>query len=137
MKIKTIFPRWFSPYCRPTRPLKPSEFFEKYKREETIYHGEGVFQISEPCLLEVELDSSSCYYESDRPTIKVFKVSRVLEKNTRYETDLKRYERQNEVYKKNEKEWKVLKEKWDENERVKKENKERKLLENLKKKYES
>lgn len=150
MKTKTKYPSWFYHGFQPTDVpdyLHPKETIEEDKEIEYLRNCEE-YQTSEeyngqPVFIKWELDHSGCYYESDRPDIKVVKFIKVTKPNPRYKKEVKTFEAQKKHIEFQRKEWGKWKAIWDEEQseknkldKLKAEKREKLLYNKLKKKYE-
>lgn len=138
-KIK--YPKGFSPHFKPTFPYsKPSKIIPAYTElsKTRIYDGEEL-EVEEGVTYKITLDYdyASCYYPSDIPSIEAYliKFSEEEMENSNYESELRNYNYLKNKHKKELTEWNKWKVLWDEEQAKNKEASERKLLDELKQKY--
>ena len=141
MKEKDIF-KGFSPYFKPKflhqEPTKTKKGRAHGKVHEVSSDTEITLDSGEKLYVEGELDYSSCYYEGDRPSVKI-KITSFRDEevpNPDYEKELERFLKLKEKFEKENARWKVLKKLWDEKKATEQEQAERKMLKKLKEKYE-
>jgi hypothetical protein len=146
MKSKQ-FPSWFYPHSPPVKPVEPSKTLKKSVVLDHIgnYDSIKVADLpdgTEEIHVDADCDHDQSYY-SEGIRVKVSFIRYDEVENTRYKHQLSQYKKDIKLYEERSIQWKELKKQWNEKQKEDKtkskeaeERRERKMLAELKKKYE-
>jgi len=147
--MKKNFPKWFSAYCKPMCPHKPSKPTKKLKVQRktliknNLWDGRIIsiqdFKESNCEELKVEIINDS----HDGIYVNLYNVYYEEVKNEKYEAELgyyrkylEEYKKQKKIYNERKEQWTELKKEYDKEINKKREKKEKAQYEKLKKKFE-